>query len=132
MTRSHNGLYLIAIGSLHQLVGLLIAAGLVGTPESQGRNVLAELVRGGLADDPLRIAFFWFFFFGFLLLVLGSLVRSAETQGLALPRALGVQLGALALAGGALMPASGFWLVLPIAWRIAGSAQPARSLTRSA
>jgi hypothetical protein len=61
---------------------------------------------------------FWFLFFGLLAMLLGWFLHRVERAGHAIPRVVAWHLAALALAGGVLLPASGFWLVLPVAWRI--------------
>jgi len=122
MTRFTNGIWLMAIGSLHQLVGAAGGFGLLAMPGAQARNLFADIVRDGLvaaiATDPTRSVLFWYLFFGWLLLLCGWLLHQLERRGEPAPRAIGWQLGALALAGGVLIPASGFWLALPVAWRI--------------
>ena len=47
-----------------------------------------------------------------------KVVPLLERAGHRVPVALGWQLAGLSLAGGLLIPASGFWLVLPVAWRL--------------
>nr|WP_290894508.1 DUF6463 family protein [Azonexus sp.] len=66
--------------------------------------------------DPLRGAVAWFFLFGVLLWLLGMAVDLLERQvpGWRSP-ALGGALLLLLGLGVVLMPASGFWLVLPVA-----------------
>jgi hypothetical protein len=51
-------------------------------------------------------------------MMLGWLMHRLERGGQPLPPVLGWQIAGLALAGGLLIPASGFWLALPVAWRI--------------
>ncbi|PTT16912.1 hypothetical protein DBR12_19445 [Acidovorax sp. HMWF029] len=81
---------------------------------------LEEIVRRGVIDsvgtDPMVGAVAWFVLFGAVLALLGWAVllverHMAPTPGALRPLGLGVL--ALALLGIALMPASGFWLVLP-------------------
>lgn len=83
-------------------------------------EVWQALFADGLLDsvgrDPLRGAVAWFFLFGVLLWLLGMAVDLLERQvpGWRSP-ALGGALLLLLGLGVALMPASGFWLVLPVA-----------------
>jgi hypothetical protein len=115
-----SGALLVGIGLGHQLIGVLAGTGVVALPGAGARHLLAEIAHGAaVTADPLRVALFWFLFFGFLLLMVGGLLHQLERAGQPIPRAVGWQLGALALAGGLLIPASGFWLVLPVAWRLA-------------
>jgi hypothetical protein len=111
MRRVTNGMLLVAIGLVHQVFGLAV-----------GRHILVAIARdgvvGAIEPDPLRSIFFWYFFLGLVVLVLGGLLHQLEREGRRATRALGWQLGALGLAGGALIPASGFWALLPVAWRI--------------
>ncbi len=118
------GTLLVGIGTLHNLVGVAISARLVPDPTLEvlagGRNPFVELLSGGLevdgAADPLRLAFFWFFFFGFVVVLCGLAVRALERARLAVPRSLTAGLLALTLLGVATMPASGFWFVFaPVA-----------------
>jgi hypothetical protein len=111
-----SGKLLIATGAIHTLVG--IAVGLGVTDELGGRNLFVEVARHGVAPDLARMAMFWFLFFGFAIAVLGDFMHGMEQRGVELPARLGWQIGALGLAGGLMIPASGFWLVLPQAWWI--------------
>ena len=123
-----NGSLLLAIGSLHELLCLLAGAGIIAPPGAQARNLFAEVARngllGGVAHDPVTLALFWSAFFGLAMLLLGSLMHTVEAQGQRLPTATGWQLAALSLAGGLALPVSGFWLVLPVAWRIVRAPAP--------
>ncbi len=117
-----SGVLLIAIGVVHQVFGVLAGLGVMVPPNAPRRRPLVEIAEAGfvnaVGDDPLRNTVFWFLFFGFVLLILGDLVRRIERAGRPLPRALGWQIGALALGGVLLIPASGFWLVLPVVYQI--------------
>ncbi|WP_349741381.1 DUF6463 family protein [Roseateles cavernae] len=85
--------------------------------------VLLQMTRGGLLGsvgaDPLRGAVTWFTLFGAVLALLAisitALERDGQTQAL---RRLGWGLLALTLLSLLLMPASGFWLVLPAIWAL--------------
>lgn len=123
------GKTVLATGVLHELVGLVVGLGLVSLSGGPGRNLVLEIARDGFVGavevDAQRQAFFWYFFFGLLLMSLGWLMDRLETSDRPLPAALGWQLIALALAGGLLIPASGFWLALPqgvwVLWRAKAS-----------
>jgi uncharacterized protein DUF6463 len=122
MRRITNGMWLVVIGLVHEAVGLLTAAGIIPIPGAGRRNLLVEIARGGvigsIEPDPVRSIFFWYLFFGAAVLILGGLMHQLERAGHMLPASLGWCLAAMALAGAALIPASGFWLLLPLAWRI--------------
>jgi hypothetical protein len=122
MTQITNGALLVGIGVVHSAFGLLTGAGLLAPPGGPPRNLLAEIARdgvlGAIEPDPLRSVLFWFLFFGLLVMILGGLVHRIERDGGRPPGALAWQLGALGLAGGLLIPASGFWLLLPVALRL--------------
>jgi hypothetical protein len=118
----HNGTYLLAIGALHQVVGLCAGVGWIAQPGVDARAPLIEIIQGGVLGavepDSARIALVWFLLFGFMLLMLGSLVRWLEMRVLPLPRSLAVHVLLLSVLGVVLMPASGFWLCLPVAFRL--------------
>jgi Family of unknown function (DUF6463) len=138
--RVTNGLLLLSIGVIHNLLGLAVGLGLPGvTPASLGgRRLLAEIASegmfGSVEPDLWRMLLFWFLFFGFAIMILGFSLHRTERARHPLPRALAWQLGGLALLGGVLIPASGFWLVLPVAWRMgrAAGAPAARVATVAA
>lgn len=109
--RRWRGRALCAIAGVHTLV-----AGVEFAP------VWRELWAAGVVDsvgrDPLRGAVAWFFLFGVLLALLGLAVDELERQTPAWHSpTLAVGLLVLVLIGVTLMPASGFWLALPVAWR---------------
>lgn len=117
------GSALFGIGVVHETLGLLAGAGVLPQPGAARRNLLAEIARrgfvGAIEADPQRQILFWFLFFGFALLTLGHALDRWVTGGARLPASVGWQLVALALGGGLLIPASGFWLALgPAAWVI--------------
>jgi hypothetical protein len=132
------GKTMLATGVLHELVGLLVGLGIVSPSGGLGRNLVLEIARDGFVGavevDAQRQAFFWYFFFGLLLMSLGWLMDHLETPERPLPAALGWQLIALALAGGLLIPASGFWLALPqgvwVLWRARAAAVAAPGRAR--
>jgi hypothetical protein len=113
-----HGSVLIGIGVLHQVVGLASGLGALPMPGGERRNLVVEILRGGIVGaiepDPMRMTFFWFVFFGFAVLILGGMMHRLERAGQALPASLGWQLAALALFGGLCVPVSGFWLALPV------------------
>jgi hypothetical protein len=68
---------------------------------------------GGVARDAMLSAVTWFMLFSAPLMVAGLAIHALERQGAALPRSLAWWLLGTAALGVALMPASGFYLVLP-------------------
>jgi len=122
--RLTNGLLFLSIGVIHNLCGIAVGLGAPGiTPAALGgRRLLVEMFSQGLfgavEPDPWRMILFWFLFFGLLAMMLGWVLHRVERAGHAVPRVVAWHMGALALAGVLLIPASGFWLVLPVAWRI--------------
>lgn len=108
LRRPWIGRWLLGVALLHTFFGL------VAFPQ-----VLLQLWQLGVFDavgtDPLRGAVVWFLLFGAPLTLLAWVITPLERRQEATPllRRLGWGLLALALAGVVLMPASGFWLVLP-------------------
>lgn len=119
---------LVAIGLLHQLVGVLFGLGVL--PPFEGAPVAAPLldivsdgVIGAIEPHAARMVIFWFLMSGFLMLMAGWLAHLLE-RGRALPRSFGLALGAFSLGGALLIPLSGFWLgLIPalVAWRRASA-----------
>ncbi|SDX35520.1 hypothetical protein SAMN04488069_101117 [Hymenobacter psychrophilus] len=93
-----------ATGILHMLLGVAVFTG-------PARSIWQAGIWNSIAHDYSRATFLWFSCSGALLLLLGYLMHWVLQQR-PLPRALGGGLAALALAGGIIMPVSGFWLVL--------------------
>ncbi|MEM7734246.1 MAG: DUF6463 family protein [Deinococcota bacterium] len=94
---------LIATGILHNTIGLIFGAG-----------VLADIVRAGLFNTISppnydREAIFWFLFAGFAMMLWGALLFHLTH----VPKVFGISLLALCILGVIMMPASGFWLVIP-------------------
>lgn len=123
--RRWAGSALLFIVAIHTALGILV--GLRWLPDPQmdrlagSRIPLLELTPGfgSLPEvDLLPLVMFWFLFFGFALIPLGFLVRHLERKGESVPSFVGIQLIILGLAGGILLPASGFWTVLVPAWNI--------------
>lgn len=81
---------------------------------------LAAIAGDGFFDavelDPAQLdreAAFWHLTFGTTVLILGALVHWAQAMTGSLPAFLGWSLLAFGAAGVILMPASGFWAILP-------------------
>ena len=102
----HSGNLLIATGIFHNLIGFVI-----------GWPVLTDIVRSGfinsINEQMDRNATFWYLFSGFMMIILGKLMQHYLEADWKLPKWLGLSLLILSLIGCALMPVSGFWLVVP-------------------
>jgi hypothetical protein len=100
------GRWLCAVGGWHTAFGLWWFAAPLGRVVRAGWwNAV------GWTGDRRALAF-WFVVAGALALILGALVDDAERQRRLVPRVCGWGLVALALAGGAAVPVSAFWLLL--------------------
>ena len=106
----------MAISVLHLVVGAV-----------QFRKPLAAIARAGVVDavdrDPDRQLAAWFMLFGASNLAGGQVTRWAERQTGTLPASSGWTMLALAATGAALMPRSGFWIVIPQALLALGVAR---------
>lgn len=92
---------LIATGALHNAIGFIIGASVLGDIASEG-------FFNTVVMQPDRNATFWFLFSGFALMLMGLLVLELRR----VPKTFAWSLLVLSLIGVILMPASGFWLVL--------------------
>jgi hypothetical protein len=104
---------LLLIGVIHTVFGVVFLA---------GSDLVAPILREGVFNTvgdsapPLRQIAFWYFFFGFLLMLVGGLVDLVERHDISFPAFLRRSLLAIGIVGCILMPASGFWLVfVPVA-----------------
>lgn len=99
------GHLLVVTGVAHLLYGLWLF-----------RGPLAGIAAGGffaaLRGNVDRKLAFWFLFASPMMWIVGQLVLWTDAKGLRPPVWLGLQMLSLSLAGLALMPKSGFWLVL--------------------
>ncbi|MCH7345455.1 DUF6463 family protein [Pelomonas sp. CA6] len=112
-TRPWMGRWLMGVALLHTLFGLVVFSA-----------PLARMWQRGLFDtvgaDPLLGAVSWFLLFGAPLALLGLALSALERlcATTAPWRALGLGLLGLTALGLLLMPASGFWLALPVAFAL--------------
>ncbi len=113
-SRFTPGILTVAIGALHQVVGVLIGLGLLSSEKGSAQAPLLDLWRSGIIGqaeaDPLRMALVWFLLFGFLLVFCGMVLHRLELSGGKLSRGLAWGFGGLCALGVVLMPVSGFWL----------------------
>src|SRR4051812_47499371 len=109
MGRRGSGLVgtLMAIGAGHTAIGL------VGY-----RSVVAAMAREGLVDSvrgvPRREEALWFLTSGAGLVVTGRLAAFAEQRTGTLPPSTGALLLGIGALGGAVLPRSGFWALIPV------------------
>ncbi|PCC68560.1 DUF6463 family protein [Nannocystis exedens] len=101
------GTLLFWTGVVHQAFGLTVGGG-----------IALEIVRDGYVGavevSRDREVVFWFLVAGVLMMIGGRALARLERER-PLPREFGGWLLALALLGGLAIPASGFWLALPMA-----------------
>ena len=101
------GPWLIAIAVLH--TGYAVVKHGPGLREIAARGFIS-----GIGGDAQRGLAAWFVLFGALVLLLGLAVLALEQQPSApMLRPIGAGLLLMGVAGVALMPASGFWLLFP-------------------
>ncbi len=105
------GRWLMAVSVIHFVFGLLVF-----------RHQTAQIAQvgwgGGVARDPMLGAVTWFMLFSAPLMGAGITTHALERHGAPLPRTLAWWLLGTAALGVALMPASGFYLVVPPALAI--------------
>ena len=111
------GRLLMGIAVIHFVVGLRV-----------GRGALARIAQDGffaaLGAHLDRNLLFWFLFASPMLWIIGQLVVWADAHGLRPPAWLGWQVLTVSLVGLALMPRSGFWLVLVPAVLLLAASRP--------
>jgi hypothetical protein len=100
------GRWLMAVSVIHCAFGVFVF-----------RQHLLQIAQtgwlGGVGRDAMLSAATWFMLFSAPLMLAGLAIHTLERQGAGLPRALAWWLLGTAAIGVALMPASGFYLVLP-------------------
>ncbi len=105
--RAWIGHWLMAVAALHTVFALIVF-------QQPLFGILQRGVFNTVGRDPLAAATVWFLLFGVVLALLAlavtTLERNGQAQGL---RQLGMGVLALTACGVILMPASGFWLVIP-------------------
>ena len=100
------GRLLVAVAAIHILFGVWF-----------GGSALVAIARDGffnaVAAHQGRQLVFWFIFSGVAFLIVGQLACWAEAQGKRLPAFLGWEIALIAITVGVLLPASGWFLMLP-------------------
>jgi hypothetical protein len=105
--RPWKGRWLLSVALLHTMVAAILFA-------PQWRALWQRGVFNAVAGDARMGHAVWFLLFGAVLALLAWEVTALErSQPAVALRPMGWCLLALVLAGGMLMPVSGFWLVLP-------------------
>ncbi|MCA9491229.1 MAG: hypothetical protein KC621_14965 [Myxococcales bacterium] len=117
-----RGRALVAIAGLHTAFSAMIAAGVGFTPElleaAGGSAPLTRMLPGmGSVQPPdmPALAMFWSMAFGAAIGLLGLLIDQLERDGVRVGAPVVVGLLLLGVVGAVLVPAGGFWLVLPVA-----------------
>lgn len=103
--RAWIGKFLIAVGIIHVIFGVVVFHGTLRVIAAEG---LFKTVNG----QPDRELAFWFIAFGAVVILLGGLADWCESQGAGLPRRFGWSLLALTILVVVIMPISGGWLLL--------------------
>ncbi|NEQ51840.1 MAG: hypothetical protein F6K11_17150 [Leptolyngbya sp. SIO3F4] len=102
------GKVLIFIAICHSIVGFIVY-----------RSVLDNIFNDGvfntiaIGENPNRESAFWFLYTGFMLLLIGGFVDYLERLDLDIPLVLIIAFSTLTIIGIAVMPVSGFWLLVP-------------------
>jgi hypothetical protein len=108
------GRWLIVVAIIHTLFGLVVF-------HPSLRQIAHTGWWGGIQSDPMLSAVTWFMLFGLPMLLAGIALHAVERAKAAIPVAIAWWLLAGAALGVALMPASGFYLLVPPAlallWR---------------
>lgn len=105
-----SGLLLMAVAVLHEVVGIVFYF-----------DTLVDIGEAGIINtiNPphwQRDAAFWFLMFGAMLFFYGWIAQWLINQAGSLPAFWGWALLGLCTTGVIFMPASGFWLGMPVAW----------------
>ena len=107
--RNKLGYGLMAIAILHEVVGLFFYT-----------DALNDILQAGFfntINPPYweRDAAFWFLMFGVTLLLMGWVAQWMQDNTGTIPRFFSIGLLLMCIVGVMMMPASGFWLAIPIA-----------------
>lgn len=103
----YSGTFLILTGILHSIVAI-----------ATGKEALLDIMRkgviNGVEEGSSQEFSFWFLALGVFIILLGQTVHHyiKKTHKPA-PKFLGYSLLIISLAGGLIVPVSGFWLFLP-------------------
>ncbi|KUH99107.1 DUF6463 family protein [Mycobacterium sp. IS-3022] len=102
----------IATGALHDaLGGYLYRKQLAGMARDGLLNSASD-ARLGTVDGERRHTAFWFLIGGLAFITMGASIRRSGASGEPIAPALGPGMTAMGAIGAAVMPVSGFWLLL--------------------
>ena len=99
------GKFILGIGALHTLVGIILLTPLIGD------ELLADGLFNSINGQPKREAFLWFLTSGFFMLIVGGLLNFMEKKEQTIPSFLGWSLFSTALFVIFFSPISGAWLI---------------------
>ncbi|MCT7659392.1 DUF6463 family protein [Mycobacterium deserti] len=102
----------IATGVGHNLIGSYLYRRQIVGMARDGLINSASDARLGTLEGERRHTAFWFLFAGFFLMMLGAGIRQTGGDGERIAPALGHGMTAMGALGAAMMPVSGFWLLL--------------------
>ncbi|MEO3757383.1 DUF6463 family protein [Mycobacterium sp. B14F4] len=102
----------ITTGVLHNLLGGYLYRRQLAGMARDGLLNSASDARLGTVDGERRHAAFWFLMGGLAFITLGASIRRSATTGEPIAPAVGPGMTVMGALGAALMPVSGFWLLL--------------------
>ena len=103
--KNWKGKWIIGVALLHTVFALVVAG------EHYQQMLSSGLINS--ASSPAANIAIWFLLFGVLLFITGFLLLTLEQAEQAIPRLVIYSLLGLTVLGVTVMPASGFWLMLP-------------------
>ncbi len=110
--KRHIGTLFIATGLIHVISGIV-----------SYYQPVVDMLQSGLFNsiqqqDDRELAF-WYFMLGLFIMIVGHMMNwLVRKHGLQLPASVGWYLAMFSLAGIIIMPDSGFWVVILLAWII--------------
>ena len=105
MKKWRAGSWVVMIGALHTWVMFTLGGEYLW-------GMIGDGWVGEVEPDPMRMAVFWSFFFGLVLMGYGWTLRALEAALGEAPLIHSTLLCGVAIVGGLAIPASGFWLAL--------------------
>ncbi|HAA57633.1 MAG TPA: hypothetical protein DCE42_22895 [Myxococcales bacterium] len=118
--RRHAGHLLMGIAIVHNVLGVFIFSKIL-------RDILFAGVWNSIQLNPMRNVAFWFLATGVMMYLYGSLVQWAFEQNQTLPSSAGWGFLLFCLFGVFLIPESGFWTGLPVAYLMIRSSGATRA-----